>query len=639
MPVTVNINGLSVIHQRSGGVATATVPDVCKTPSPAGPIPIPYSNVAQSSDLVDGTSTVTIDGSSAAILGSKFAKSTGDEAGSAGGVVSGVFAMEASFLSFSPTVMIDGKPACRLTDKMLMNKGNTVCMAGAFNPVVLPATPETSPDTPGSAVASLLPESPKRCVLRSVVASCGHSARKLRLDLSRKDVQVFQVISNGSEPDKLIVEWDGNCGDHHSFCPTIGVSSAAGWKVIDKATAIVELPAPQWILLQDWAGIFRMLVRPRDVTRDYHTIISLLCMGHDAADVRAGQWLQVQVFPEVGWKATGEMSYSHEKVKNSRGKEDPFKYEEGSTWTIGGSVEATYGKNKFSYALEAEQHADHLPLFGSLVKLIGSSAIVLDSMGTFGASAKLKPRWPKWSFEGELKLVELSGKPVVATEGSFKFSTDPLFGLEMEVSILDWLIRFAGDLAGPPGILLAEILVEIRKRFAKGAGDATTFGQASLDIDIALTVGGLIKGGIGVKFVDGKSEVDNEVAELQGSVDIKIEGHVIGVARAWRFEASGAGKVGAGSADGKEPSTFGVRLRPKGGEDALKPKVGVFFNGLAFYYLLYLEVGALGAESEKKDANEEEYGFNKKKVATHKLFEKKGTCVLMKPWAWPKEGE
>ena len=70
-------------------------------------------------------------------------KSSGDEAGVAGGVASSVFMMEATFLSFSPTVTFDGQPACRLTDKMLMNKGNTVCMGGAVNP---PVASFTSPD-------------------------------------------------------------------------------------------------------------------------------------------------------------------------------------------------------------------------------------------------------------------------------------------------------------------------------------------------------------------------------------------------------------------------------------------------------------------------------------------------------------
>jgi hypothetical protein len=61
MPVTVNINGLSCVHQTSGGTAVATLPDVCKTPPNAAPIP--YPNIALAADLVGGTATITVDGS------------------------------------------------------------------------------------------------------------------------------------------------------------------------------------------------------------------------------------------------------------------------------------------------------------------------------------------------------------------------------------------------------------------------------------------------------------------------------------------------------------------------------------------------------------------------------------------------
>jgi hypothetical protein len=48
MSVTININGLSLVHKGSSGTATATIPDVCNTPSPTGPIPLPYPNIAMS---------------------------------------------------------------------------------------------------------------------------------------------------------------------------------------------------------------------------------------------------------------------------------------------------------------------------------------------------------------------------------------------------------------------------------------------------------------------------------------------------------------------------------------------------------------------------------------------------------------
>jgi len=115
------VNQLSVVHKGSNGVATASAPDVCKTPSPGGPVPLPYPNVAQASDLVDGTTSVTVEGSPVAVKDSAFATSTGDEAGSAGGVVSGVTKGKAKFVNYSFDVKLEGKNACRLGDPMTMN--------------------------------------------------------------------------------------------------------------------------------------------------------------------------------------------------------------------------------------------------------------------------------------------------------------------------------------------------------------------------------------------------------------------------------------------------------------------------------------------------------------------------------------
>jgi hypothetical protein len=47
--VTIGANQRTVVHKSSNGVAIA-FPDVCKTPSPGGPIPIPYPNIGKSAD-------------------------------------------------------------------------------------------------------------------------------------------------------------------------------------------------------------------------------------------------------------------------------------------------------------------------------------------------------------------------------------------------------------------------------------------------------------------------------------------------------------------------------------------------------------------------------------------------------------
>lgn len=127
--ITININGLTLCHKGSGGVTHNTLPDVCKTPPFA--IPVPYENEAYSADLTNGTSSVFADGGNMiANFGSKFARSIYDESGSMGGVKSGTNKAEADWISHSFDVFFEGKPACRLTDKMFMNHRNTVNMAG-----------------------------------------------------------------------------------------------------------------------------------------------------------------------------------------------------------------------------------------------------------------------------------------------------------------------------------------------------------------------------------------------------------------------------------------------------------------------------------------------------------------------------
>jgi hypothetical protein len=125
MPVTVGVNMLSVVHQSSGGV-TIAFPDVCKTPSPGGPIPIPYPNIAQSSDTDKGTKKVKCDGNPVCVQDSNFRMSTGDEAGTAGGgIISNKIKGKAEFVMFSFDVKFEGKGVARAFDLMLHNDKNT----------------------------------------------------------------------------------------------------------------------------------------------------------------------------------------------------------------------------------------------------------------------------------------------------------------------------------------------------------------------------------------------------------------------------------------------------------------------------------------------------------------------------------
>ncbi len=133
MPVTIKVNGTvnSLVHKGSNHFSMATIPDVCKTPTPGGPVPLPYPNISLSSSLAGGTTTVKADGGNMiAIKGSEFSMSQGDEPGTVGGVKSSTFKKESTWILYSFDVKMEWQGACRLTDKKFQNHENTADIMG-----------------------------------------------------------------------------------------------------------------------------------------------------------------------------------------------------------------------------------------------------------------------------------------------------------------------------------------------------------------------------------------------------------------------------------------------------------------------------------------------------------------------------
>lgn len=124
MGVTFGVNKMTVIHKDSGGVSPS-FPDVCKTPTPGGPVPIPYPNIAKSSDTDKGTKKVKIDGNPVCVKDSNFKTSVGDEAGTLKGVASSKTKGKAEFVNYSMDVKFEGKNVPRAFDLMLHNDKNT----------------------------------------------------------------------------------------------------------------------------------------------------------------------------------------------------------------------------------------------------------------------------------------------------------------------------------------------------------------------------------------------------------------------------------------------------------------------------------------------------------------------------------
>jgi len=100
------------VSTKQGGDCNA-FPDTCKTPAPpAPPIPTPYPNAAQLMQANPGTCAKKVKGLNQPLIlkSTVVPMSSGDEAGSAGGVVSGTIKGPVSFKKGSAKVKAEGQP-------------------------------------------------------------------------------------------------------------------------------------------------------------------------------------------------------------------------------------------------------------------------------------------------------------------------------------------------------------------------------------------------------------------------------------------------------------------------------------------------------------------------------------------------
>jgi hypothetical protein len=125
MAVSVSPSKMSVTLQASThpGVSVIAFPDVCKTPTSGGPIAIPYPSMAGASQV----KSVSKDASGKVVMtkDASYQTSTGDEAGSAMGVVSNKIKGKAEFVNYSFDVKVEGANVARSLDPLAHNDKNT----------------------------------------------------------------------------------------------------------------------------------------------------------------------------------------------------------------------------------------------------------------------------------------------------------------------------------------------------------------------------------------------------------------------------------------------------------------------------------------------------------------------------------
>jgi hypothetical protein len=99
-------------------------PDVCLTPTPAGPVPIPYPNIALGPTAIPSQVNTLFMCTPAHNLATTIPMTNGDNAGVAMGVASGMVMGPSRHLLPCVTVLVGGVPATRLTSVSLQNGTN-----------------------------------------------------------------------------------------------------------------------------------------------------------------------------------------------------------------------------------------------------------------------------------------------------------------------------------------------------------------------------------------------------------------------------------------------------------------------------------------------------------------------------------
>ena len=103
---------------------TITAVDVCKTPTPAGPVPVPYPNIANNAQAVGHCRSIFIMGTPAHNTNTQSLPTNGDQAGVLGGILSNTIMGPCQYTTGSTIVQYNGAPATRFTDMRALNNRN-----------------------------------------------------------------------------------------------------------------------------------------------------------------------------------------------------------------------------------------------------------------------------------------------------------------------------------------------------------------------------------------------------------------------------------------------------------------------------------------------------------------------------------
>jgi len=620
--LSVLVNTLTLVHRGSQGVSVASLPNVCLVPGPTSPFPTPLPNVARSSNLAGGSKRVTADGgNSVAVKGSCFTPSSGDAAGSLGGVASGTFSNRATWLLHAFNVLIEGRGAARLTDKMLMNQGNTGCLGGELQASLAAAL----------ALARARPE-PTTCATWPIKLSCKHKKRgreyawpgePTSLGLSKQvGENIFQVVAGPemSKADIVIARTNMKkpaCGLHSDqqlttdaehfeilspvklqlsltcdayYAPikyliaAVGSAGSAGMDFVNGrfasalsgATSTISSVATLWDLF--WPAPARV---------KQTTVTPRVCNPLRPSPVI------VEVYPDLQWSV--DLRWGKKLSREWNWPEKRGGKEQSKELSLSASV--TVASVEYDISIGMEKHVNTLFSFLDLAKRVTKK--IISALSKIGA-AEIEVLWPQLGISGKWGYEEHGGSNAVDFPLDIKVGAKPFIGLEGRADILD-LVRSLP--------VVGEVIYQAKKRLHKGLGEKDDDLRAQATIAIWLKAGASVSGeafyrrkiGAGSTSVGGK---------FKGRIPLTIEPEV-------SFELSILlVKCSAGIKGGGRGGFF-LDLEPGIADDKPYFKGALGALPLELYYVAYI----------KADAKVSRW---KPKVGMHK----EGTAEIWEGWKW-----
>ncbi len=317
-----------------------------------------------------------------------------------------------------------------------------------------------------------------------------------------------------------------------------------------------------------------------------YTVKTVGCGGHESLCA------QIEAFPEVSWDGELKLGLN---CTNAPGADNHE-----TTFGLTSDVNMKYGKQRYKLGVESprgklnKQGIEGLLAWGfSLV----DRATVLKKLSDFIAHKasflEVSIIWPSIAISGGAENAEIKDKYLVKPKTDVKIKAT-ILGVEVKGDILDFLAAW-----------YCKPLLDIKKLAAKG-GSMGKYGSAKAVIAIVADINVKIGG-------DLTYESDGQTPKVSGSITSSgtfgLKGEVYAEGRLWLVVAgdvvAGAGALGElqsakdiGTGCGLEGTlTPVVYTKGEGFDWGGK----IEFNGLAFYYALYVYYGMEDAKTLDQD--------------------------------------